>query len=77
MICETHRWTKKTLPCPYLRCPKGQPGRWIAVGKKQVVYVRHRTKDETGPRFNWEKTDLNADELLGVAPDDEEEDLLF
>lgn len=77
MICEAHQWTKKSLPCPYLRCLKGQPGHWVAIGKKQVVYVRRRSKTEAGPQFSWEKTDLNADELLGVDLDDEEDDLLF
>ena len=78
MICETHRWTKKTLPCPYLRCRHGARGLWVVSGKKKrVVYVRRRIKDEWGLRYDWEKTDLHPGELLGMNPENEEEDLVF
>jgi hypothetical protein len=73
--CEAHDWTKKALPCPYLRCPNGARGLWIAVGKrKKVVYVRRRVKDEWGPRYEWEKTDLDPAELLHV---EDEEEIVF
>lgn len=77
MICTTHGWTTKSLPCPNLRCPNGTRGLWIAVGKKQTVYIRRRDKDERGPRYFWEKTDLDAGELLHETVDDDEEDLVF
>ena len=60
MICETHRWTEESFPCPYLRCPNGVRGRWAIVGKKKkTVYVRKRTKDEWGPRMEWEQTEID------------------
>ena len=72
VICIPHRWTKKTIPCPYLLCPNGARGLWISSGRrKKVVYVRRRIKDELGLRYDWEKTTLNPDELL--AQDDEDE----
>lgn len=78
MICDTHGWTKKSIPCPWLRCPQGARGMWIVIGKhKKTVYVRRRDKDEWGPRYDWEKTSLSPDELLQETPDDEEDDLLF
>ena len=76
-ICTVHRWTKKKLPCPYLRCPKSSRGLWIVIGlRKRVVYVRRRIKDELGLRYDWERTSLNPDELLGAALGNEE-DLVF
>jgi len=78
MICTTHAWTKKSLPCPWLRCPNGARGFWISVGKrKKVVYVRRRDKDEIGPRYFWEKTSWDPSELLFARPDDEEGELVF
>lgn len=76
VICKEHRWEKKKLPCPYLLCPKSARGLWIVVGtRKRVVYVRRRIKDECGPRFDWEATSIDPDDLLGS--DDEGEDLVF
>ena len=76
MICEAHHWTRKTLPCPWLRCPNGARGLWIVTGKrKKVVYVRRRDKDVFGPRYYWEKTSWDPHELLHSVP--EEEDIPF
>lgn len=81
MICEKHGWDKKRLPCPYLQCPQGARGLWIAVGgRKKTVYVRRRIKDEWGPRFIWEKTDLNPNDLTAPTPsptEDEDEGIVF
>ena len=76
MICKRHRWTKKSLPCPYLRCPNGARGLWIVVGKKKrMVYVRKRIKDEWGLRYDWEKTSRDPNKLLHEVV--EEEDIPF
>jgi hypothetical protein len=76
VICKEHQWMKKNIPCPYLQCPKSARGLWIVIGQqKRVVYVRRRIKDEWGLRFDWEKTSLNPDELLGV--EDEEDEIVF
>ena len=75
MTCTTHRWMKKSLPCPYLQCPNGARGLWIVVGKsKKVVYVRQRIKDEMGLRYDWERTSYNPSELLAES---EEEEICF
>ena len=72
MNCPTHQWTKKTLPCPWLRCPNGARGPWITVGtRKKVVYVRRRDKDELGPHYTWEKTSWDPSELLQPEEDEE------
>jgi hypothetical protein len=76
--CEPHGWTKKSLPCPWLRCPNGARGLWIVVGKrKKVVYVRQRDKDEHGPRYWWEKTSCDPNELLRASPEDEDDEIVF
>lgn len=76
MVCLAHHWTKKRFPCPWLRCPNGARGLWISIGgRKKVVYVRYRTKDEFGPRYDWEKTALNPMDLL--ATEDETDELVF
>ena len=79
MICETHDWTRKTLPCPFLWCPQGVRSHWTITGKKKkVVYVRRRIKDVLGPRYEWEKTTFVAAELLaGRLEAEEEDDLVF
>lgn len=78
MTCTEHRWTKKALPCPWLRCRNGARGLWIVVGKrKKVVYVRTRTKDEMGPHYNWEKTSWDPSELLLARPEDEDDEIVF
>jgi hypothetical protein len=77
VICEAHRWKKRALPCPYLRCPNGERKHWVVIGKKKkVVYVRRRSKDAWGPRMEWERTDLDPMELP-VEEDNEEDDLVF
>ena len=78
MICEAHRWTKKSLPCPYLRCRNGARGLWVVAGKrKKVVYVRRRIKDVLGLRYDWEKTSQDPSELLFETPEDDEGDIVF
>jgi len=75
VTCESHRWTQKRLPCPWIRCRNGVRGHWTITGKKKrKVHVRKRIKDEWGSRYIWEETDHNPDALL---VDDEEDDLVF
>jgi len=72
VVCQEHQWMKKRLPCPWLRCPNGARGLWIAVGsRKKVVYTRRRIKDEMGPRYDWDKTALNLNDLLGMSDEAE------
>ena len=78
MICMAHRWTKKSLPCPWLRCPNGARGLWCVIGsRKKVVYVRQRDKGALGPLYYWEKTSYDPSELLEAAPENEEDDVVF
>jgi hypothetical protein len=53
MICKTHGWTKKTLPCPWLKCPNGTLLHVYEKGKRR--YVRVRDKTVRGPEYTWEK----------------------
>lgn len=70
------------MPCPYLRCAHGARGHLIVIGKrKKTVYVRVRNKTEWGPVYDWEKTDLDPEDvtLPPAAPDrsTEETDIVF
>lgn len=84
MICEKHRWMKKTLPCPYLCCQNGARGHFIVAGTKtRVVYVRTRDKTEWGPVYDWEKTDIDPNEVSpaldrsGAATEEQPDELIF
>lgn len=80
MICERHRWSRKTLPCPYLLCPNGTRGHLFLVGSK--VWARTRDKTERGPVYGWQPTKIDPSVMrpapIEAAPDHEpEDDLVF
>lgn len=69
MRCDSHNWTARSLPCPWLRCANGSKLHHIEVGKKKKrFYVRARNKTELGPVYTWEKVDQPPEAAKPTLP---------
>ena len=52
-MTECRHGSKKRLPCPWLKCPRGSDKHVIT--DKCINYVRVRDKTERGPIYSWKK----------------------